>query len=73
MRQIEQAHSTQDQIIIFVALELSKSAWLLASQSPPRGKTSSHRLAGGDRPRRTSGRGAVDTDFRRSRLDRRGV
>lgn len=48
MPQIEQAHSTQDQIIIFVALELSKSAWLLASQSTPRGKTSSHRLAGGD-------------------------
>ena len=48
MPQIEQAHSTEDQIIIFVALELSKSAWLLASQSKPRGKTSSHRLAGGD-------------------------
>jgi transposase len=45
---MEQAHPAQDQTIIFVALELSKSAWLLASQSSPSGKTSSHRLEGGD-------------------------
>jgi transposase len=48
MPQMEQAHPAQEQTIIFVALELSKSAWLLASQSSPSGKTSSHRLEGGD-------------------------
>jgi transposase len=45
---MEQAHPAQNQTIIFVALELSKSAWLLATQSSPSGKTSSHRLEGGD-------------------------
>jgi transposase len=45
---MEQAHPAQDQTIIFVALELSKSTWLLASQSSPSGKTSLHRLEGGD-------------------------
>ena len=48
MPQMEQARPAQDQTIIFVALELSKSAWLLASQSSPSGKTCSHRLEGGD-------------------------
>ena len=33
---------------MFVAMELSKSAWLLAVQGSPSGKTSSHRLEGGD-------------------------
>jgi len=48
MPQMEQAHPAQDQTIIFVALELSKSAWLLASQSSPGSKISSHRLENGD-------------------------
>ena len=33
---------------MFVAMELSKSAWLLATQAAPSGKTSSHRLESGD-------------------------
>ena len=33
---------------VFVAIELSKSAWLLAAQASPSGKTSSHRLESGD-------------------------
>jgi transposase len=33
---------------VFVAMELSKSAWLLAVQGSPSGKTSSHRPEGGD-------------------------
>jgi transposase len=33
---------------VFVAMELSRSAWLLASQGSPSGKTSSHRLRSGD-------------------------
>jgi transposase len=34
--------------VVLVAMELSKSAWLLAAQGSPSGKTSSHRLEGGD-------------------------
>ena len=33
---------------LFVALELSKSAWLVAIHSPAADKISQHRLAGGD-------------------------
>ena len=33
---------------MFAAMELSKTAWLLAAQASPSGKTSSHRLDGGD-------------------------
>ena len=33
---------------VFVAMELSKSTWVLAAQASPSGKTSSHRLDGGD-------------------------
>ena len=33
---------------MFIAIELSKSAWLLAAQASPSGKTSSHRLESGD-------------------------
>ena len=47
MRQTEQMPSAWD-AAVFVALELSKSAWLLAAQGSPSGKASSHRLEGGD-------------------------
>ena len=47
MRQIEQMPSAWD-AAVFVAMELSKSAWLLAAQGSPSGKASSHRLEGGD-------------------------
>jgi transposase len=33
---------------VFIAIELSKSAWLLAAQASLSGKTSSHRLESGD-------------------------
>ena len=33
---------------MLVTLELSKTAWLLAAQAIPSGKTSNHRLSGGD-------------------------
>ena len=33
---------------VFVAMELSKSTWVLAAQASPSGKTSSHRLDGGN-------------------------
>jgi transposase len=33
---------------VFVAMELSRSTWILAAQASPSGKTSSHRLEGGD-------------------------
>jgi transposase len=35
---------------VFVALELSKAAWLVALHSPAADKVSQHRLAGGDAP-----------------------
>ena len=41
-------NSASNGAVVFVAMELSKSAWLLATQSSPSGKTSSHRLEGGD-------------------------
>src|SRR5919202_2695627 len=45
---INREHSALDGAVVFVAMELSKSAWLLAVQGSPSGKTSSHRLEGGD-------------------------
>src|SRR3954470_5545768 len=47
MRQIEQMPSAWD-AAVFVAMKLSKSAWLLAAQGSPSGKASSHRSEGGD-------------------------
>jgi transposase len=48
MRHVDQAEADRDGVVVFVALELSKSSWLLATQASPSGKTSSHRLGGGD-------------------------
>ena len=48
MRYIEQTEAARDGAVVFVALELSKSAWLLAAQGSPSGKTSMHRLDRGD-------------------------
>jgi transposase len=44
----EQPEATRDGAVVFVAMELSKSSWLLATQASPSGKTSSHRLDGCD-------------------------
>ena len=72
MRQVEGERSVLDGAAVFIAIELSKSAWLLAAQASPSGKTSSHRLESGDitgllallrrlqaRERQTYGGGAV--------------
>jgi len=48
MRDIEQTDTTRAGAVVFVALELSKSAWLLAAQGSPSGKTSFDRLDRGD-------------------------
>ena len=48
MRMIDPLQSVGSGATLFVALELSKSAWLLAAQGSPSGKTSSHKLVGGD-------------------------
>ena len=48
MRYIEQTEAARDGAVVFGALELSKSAWLLAAQGSPSGKASSHRLDRGD-------------------------
>ena len=48
MHQVESERSVLDGAAVFVAIELSKSAWLLAAQASPSGKTSSHRLESGD-------------------------
>ena len=48
MRQTGVQHAALNTAFVFVAMELSKSAWLLAAQSSPSGKTSSHRLEAGD-------------------------
>src|ERR671928_222962 len=45
---IDREHSALGGAVVFVAMELSKSAWLLALQGSPSGKTASHRLEGGD-------------------------
>jgi transposase len=44
----EQIQRNLPEVAVFVTLELSKSAWLLAAQAIPSGKTSAHRLGGGD-------------------------
>ena len=48
MDQTEQAQAARDGAVVFVAMELSKATWLLAAQASPSGKTSSHKLDGGD-------------------------
>src|SRR5690349_21630194 len=48
MRQVTEEHSIPDGAAVFVAMELSKSAWLLAVQGSPTGKISSYRLERGD-------------------------
>jgi transposase len=48
MRHSEQTQAARDGAVVFVAMELSKTTWLLAAQASPSGKTSSHRLDGGD-------------------------
>ena len=48
MHQVESERSVLHGAAVFVAIELSKSAWLLAAQASPSGKTSSHRLESGD-------------------------
>ena len=48
MYEIEYERSTLKGAIVFVAMELSKSAWLLAVQGSPSGKTASHRLESDD-------------------------
>jgi transposase len=48
MPQVAAGQSAWDGAAVFVAMELSKSAWLLAVQGSPSGKTSSHRLEAGD-------------------------
>jgi transposase len=48
MREIAKGQSVRDEAAVFVAMELSKSAWLLAVQGSPSGKASPHRLEGGD-------------------------
>ena len=68
----QQIQMNLPEVAVFIALELSKSAWLLAAQAVPSGKTSAHRLSGGDveglltllrrlqdREQRTSGREAA--------------
>ncbi|HEX6011114.1 MAG TPA: IS110 family transposase [Geminicoccaceae bacterium] len=48
VRRVEGERSVLDGVAVFVAIELSKSAWPLAAQASPSGKTSSHRLESGD-------------------------
>ncbi|CAM4278242.1 Transposase [Roseomonas mucosa] len=48
MRHMEQVETAQTGATVFVAMELSKMAWLLAVQGSPSGRASSHRLDGGD-------------------------
>jgi transposase len=48
MRGIEQTGTAQSDQAVFVSMELSKTGWLLAAQASPSGKTSSHKLDGGD-------------------------
>jgi transposase len=48
MHHIEQTEAAHHGAVVFVAMELSKSTWLLAAQASPSGKTSSHRLESGD-------------------------
>ncbi|MFC7554715.1 hypothetical protein ACFQU7_24585 [Pseudoroseomonas wenyumeiae] len=45
---MEHAEAARTGAAVFVAMELSKSTWVLAAQASPSGKTFSHRLDGGD-------------------------
>jgi transposase len=45
---MEHVETARTGAAVFVAMELSKSTWVLAAQGAPSGKTSSHRLDGGD-------------------------
>ena len=44
----EQIQTKLPEVVMFATLELSMTAWLLAAQAIPSGKTSNHRLSGGD-------------------------
>jgi transposase len=48
MRHVEQTEAAWEDVVVFVALELSKANWLLAAQASPSGRASSHKLDGGD-------------------------
>ena len=48
MRDVERSEAAREGAVVFAAMELSKTAWLLAAQASPSGKTPSHRLDGGD-------------------------
>ncbi len=48
MGRVEHQRPMVDGAVVFVAMELSKSGWLLAAQGSPSGKMSSHRLGSGD-------------------------
>jgi transposase len=48
MRDVERSEAAREGAVVFVAMELSKTSWLLAAQSSPSGKASSHKLDGGD-------------------------
>ena len=48
MRHMGQNEAARDGAVVFVAVELSKTSWLLAAQASPSGKASSHKLDGGD-------------------------
>ena len=47
---IEHERFILNDAVVFVAMELSKSTWLLAAQGSPSGKSSSHRVEAGDIP-----------------------
>jgi transposase len=48
MHHIEQTRAAGEGAVVFVAMESSKSSWLLATQASPSGKASLHRLDGCD-------------------------
>jgi transposase len=48
MPHVEQIAAPRNDAVVFVTMELSKAAWLLATQGSPSGKVSSHRLDAGD-------------------------
>ena len=48
MRESDCGRLDVDRAVVFVAMELSKSAWLLVAQGSASGKASSHRLESGD-------------------------
>jgi transposase len=48
--EVEHERFILNDAVVFVAMELSKSTWLLAAQGSPSGKSSSHRVKDGDIP-----------------------